>query len=121
MPGGRLVGERVEAAPVDGQTAGIELVEARGAVEQRRLPRAGRSHHGHELALRNRQIETVEGHDLLSSGPVDLSYPFGDENRWRLVVAHASSLREAGRGAIGDWRNPTCGLLRIPQERRTPC
>ena len=71
----------MDAEPVDEHTPGIDLVEAREAVEQRRLPRAGRSHHGHELALRNRQIETVEGHDLLSSGPVDLSYPFGDENR----------------------------------------
>ena len=50
----------VDAPPGDVDLAGVGAIDAAEQVEQRRLARSGRPHHGDEIAARNRQIEMIE-------------------------------------------------------------
>ncbi|MCZ7535426.1 MAG: hypothetical protein M5T61_05430 [Acidimicrobiia bacterium] len=62
----------MEIDAVEDHLAVVDVVEAGEAVEQRRLPRAGRAHHREELTHTHCEIDRPQGLDLLGPGPVDL-------------------------------------------------
>ena len=67
--------------PLDEHPSVVDLIEPGQTVEQRRLSRAGRSHHREELALRHGEVEPLERDDVGPARPVDLADALGDEDR----------------------------------------
>ena len=80
MPGSPGIRELVDRVSLDDHPSVVDLIEAGQAVEQCGLSRAGRTHHGEELALRHGEVEALEGKDVGPRRPVDLADALGDEN-----------------------------------------
>jgi hypothetical protein len=75
------VGQLVNGFPVNEHAAGVDLVQPRDAVQERRLARARRAHDGDELALRDLEVEPVERHHFVPARAVHLAHALRDEDR----------------------------------------
>src|SRR4029077_468393 len=111
MPGALGVRELVDGTAFDEDAPLVDLVETGEAVEQRRLARAGRAHHGEELALRDAEIEALQRHDVAATRTVDLTYTLGAQNRvgHRVLLARSSSAERPERSpppprVFSPWR-----------------
>ena len=69
-----VVGQPVELDAVDQYPAGVDLVEAGEAVEQRRLAAAAGAHYGDDLAPLHAQVYAPEGVHLDGACVVGLVY-----------------------------------------------
>jgi hypothetical protein len=56
-----------DVAVADQELALVWLLEARDQAQRRRLAAAGRAEQGQELAAADRQVEPVDGHDVIEA------------------------------------------------------
>ena len=104
-----LVVQVVHGLAADEHAAAVDAVEARQAVEQRRLARARRAGDRDELALVHDEADAVDAHDVVGLGDVVLDDAFGVQDRFTrtrgaLAVGIHCSLEPgaaAGTGATG--------------------
>src|SRR5262249_27303048 len=92
------LGKAVDARARDRDLAGVRPVDAAEQVEQRGLARAGRPHHGDEVALRDRQVEMVEDRDRLLA--FDEAFGKAGKASHGNVVRHGRLLSDAVKNQL---------------------
>ncbi len=100
------VAHRVERLAVDLDGSRAYVVKAREAVEESRLSRTGRAHHGHHLAGPDVEVELSERLGGLVAGAVGLADATGRQDQ-PVGVATARNVRGRGRSHGPEARGET--------------
>ena len=107
------VGQRVQVDAVEQHAAAVDVVEARAAVEQRRLARARRAHDRHELALVHDEVDVAQRLDLFRAGAVDLAHALGHQQLGRVTSLHRQQSPTGDRRRIAP--TSACGRGAAPR------
>jgi hypothetical protein len=86
VAGSRGVRHREQVVTVHSDGAGVDVIQARQAVEQGGLAVAGGAHDHHELARPDVEIDAAQGGNLMGAGAVGLDHAARGQDGLRQVV-----------------------------------